>query len=156
MLVSAPEEYTAKKINGTLIPSLTRAKQIKSCCEIKWHSSHLQLVRLLMMSQRLLPLKRPPSDSCKMSPQRQTVWHYLSSHHKMESDKKKTSLIIEGKNSLEGLTRKGLLESQLTYKNVSRTLRFPCSHHTGNGQMKHVLFWWMLGESLWICDDGIE
>jgi len=34
----------------------------------------------------------------------------------MESDKKKTSLIIEEKNSLEGLTRKGLLESQLTYK----------------------------------------
>ncbi|KAK2881346.1 hypothetical protein Q8A67_018614 [Cirrhinus molitorella] len=102
------------------------------------------------------PTDTPPSDSCKMSPQRQTVWHYLPNHRKMESGKKKTSLIHEGKNSLEGLTRKGLLESQLTYKNVSRTLRFPCSHHTGNGQMKHVLFWWMLGESLWICDDGIE
>ncbi len=144
------------RINGTLIPSLTRAKPNESCGEIMWHSSLLQLVRHVMMSQRLLPLTRPPSDSCKMSPQRQTVWHYLSNHHKLESNKKKTSLIHEGNNSLEGLLRKGLLESQLTYKNVSRTLRFPCSHHTGNGQMKRVLFWWMLGESLWICDDGIE
>lgn len=54
-----------KKINGTLIPSLTRAKQTKSCGEIKRHSSHLQLVRHLMMSQRLLPLTCPPQIRAK-------------------------------------------------------------------------------------------
>lgn len=53
------------RINGTLIPSLTRAKPTKSCGEIMWHSSLLQLVRHVMMSQRLLPLTRPPQTRAK-------------------------------------------------------------------------------------------
>lgn len=102
--------------------------------------------RHLLMSQRLLP----PFVQ-KVSPQPQTVWHCLSNHHKTELDKKKTPQVREGTSSLEGRMRSFSPDSQKCW-----WLQVVFLAVTVHGKWKSVLFWWMMGETLWICEDGIE